>query len=71
MIADQAARRAAEGDARLAAARRTHVGQVGLANLHLLDDRAAMFVVDVDDDGFIRFGALAGLVFADRGPSGG
>src|SRR3546814_17357155 len=64
VIADQAARRAAEGDARLAAARRAHVGQVGLADLHLLDDRAAMLVVDVDDDGFIGFGALAGLVLA-------
>src|SRR3546814_1608386 len=64
VIADQAARRAAEGDARLAAARRAHVGKVGLADLHLLDDRAAMLVVDVDDDGFIGFGALAGLVLA-------
>src|SRR3546814_5509438 len=66
VIADQAARRAAEGDARLAAARRAHVGKVGLADLHLLDDRAAMLVVDVDDDGFIGFGALACLVLAIR-----
>src|SRR5690606_37424599 len=64
VIADQAARRAREGDARLAAARRAHVGEVGLADLHLLDDRARMFVVDVDDDGFIWFGALDVLVLA-------
>src|SRR3546814_16594189 len=49
VIADQAARRAAEGDARLAAARRTHIGEVGLADLHLFDHRARMFVVDVED----------------------
>src|SRR3546814_19472198 len=58
------ARRAAEGDARLAAARRAHVGQLGLADLHFLDDRARMLVVDVDDDGFIGFGARAALVLA-------
>src|SRR3546814_18671776 len=62
MIADQAAARPAEGDARLAAARGAHVGEFGLADLHLLDDRARMFVVDVDDDGFIGFGALTALV---------
>src|SRR3546814_10787521 len=64
VIADQAARRAAEGDARLAAARRTHIGEVGLADLHLFDHRARMFVVDVDDHGFIGFGALAVRILA-------
>src|SRR3546814_20661404 len=35
VIADQAARRAAEGDARLAAARRTHIGEVEIGRAHV------------------------------------
>ena len=58
MIADQAARRGREGDAGLAAARRAHVGHLGLAGRHLLDDRARIFVVDVDHHRLIRL--LAG-----------
>ena len=54
MIADQAARWRREGQARLAAARRTHVGHLRLAHRHLVDDRAGELVVDVDYDGLIR-----------------
>src|SRR4029434_668396 len=54
MITDQAARRRRKGDPCLAAARGTHVGELPLALGHLVDDGAAMPVVDIDDDGFIR-----------------
>src|SRR3546814_4048811 len=37
---------------------------VGLADLHLFDYRARMFVVDVDDHGFIGFGELAVRILA-------
>jgi hypothetical protein len=59
MIADQAARGRREGQPRLAAAGRAHVGQLAFADRHLLDDRAAMFVVDVDDDRLIGLFAAA------------
>ena len=49
MIADEAAAGRAEGQAGLAAAGRAHVGHLGLAQRHLVDDRAGEFVVDVDD----------------------
>ena len=54
MVADQAAARRREGQAGLAAARRAHVGHLGLAHRHLVDDGAAEFVVDVDDDRLVR-----------------
>ncbi len=59
MIADQAARRGGEGQPGLAAAGRAHVGHLALALRHLLDDRARMLVVDVDDDRLI--GLLAAV----------
>ena len=62
MIADQAARRGGEGQPRLAAARRAHVGHLALALRHLLDDRARMLVVDVDDDRLIGLLAAVGAV---------
>ena len=61
LIADQAARRRAEGDAGLAAAGGTHVVQLGLALAELLDDDAGVFVVDVDCDFLDRLQPLAGL----------
>ena len=62
MVADQAARRRAESQAGLAAARRTHVGHLRLAQCHLVDDRAAELVVDVDDHGFVGLLAAVGAV---------
>ena len=63
MIADKAARRGREGQAGLAATAGSHIGHLGLAASHLLDDRARILFVDVDDDGFIWLGALA--IFVD------
>ena len=66
MIADQAARRGAEGDPGLAAAARAHVGQFGFAARHLLDHGARIFVVDVDHDGLVWLGLLAGFILAEQ-----
>src|SRR5690606_28523244 len=59
VVADQAAARRAEGQAGLAAAARAHVGHLALTLGHLLDHRARMLVVDVDDDGLV--GLLAAV----------
>jgi len=45
MIADQAARRGAEGDACLAAARGAHVGHFAFAQRHFLNDGSCMFII--------------------------
>src|SRR3546814_12806972 len=61
-MGDKAAAGRGEGEARLAAARGTHVGHLALALGHLLDDRARMLVVDVDDDRLVGLLAAIGAV---------
>src|SRR4051794_30038702 len=65
VIADEAAAGRAERQPGFAAARWAHVGHLALAQRHLVDDGAGEFVVDVDDDGFIRLftGAYSGRIW--------
>src|SRR5206468_11909628 len=69
VIADEAAAGRAYGQARLAPARGPHVGHLGLAKRHLVDDRAGEFVVDVDDDSLIRLLAAIGTVAEQDSPA--
>src|SRR5690606_22776661 len=65
VIADEAARRAEEGEARLAAARGPHIGHRAFAKRKLLDDNPGKFVIDVNNDFFERlqpFPVLAGPI---------
>src|SRR5690606_22044634 len=64
--ADQAARRDGVFQAHAALAVGDHVGQVALAQAHLLHHRALVLLLDVDGDVLVRLLLLAGFVLDDH-----